>query len=266
MEQTSIDFNYKNNICHITLNRPEKHNAFNEKMINALSDAFNQSEQNADCRAIILNAAGTNFCAGADLHWMQRMSSFSQQENEQDALQLARLLEQIDTCSKPVIALAQGRVIGGGIGIIACCDLVIASEDTKFCFSEVKLGLIPATIAPYVIRKIGCSAARRFFITAETFNVDTASRLNLVHEILPAATLQNSGIKFASQLFANSPNAMSEAKKLVDYLSPVSDETIEKTAHWLAEIRASQEGKEGLQSFLKKRAPNWQLEGIYDDY
>ena len=212
-------------------------------------------------RAIVLSGNGPAFCAGADLNWMKKMAGYSDDENRADALRLAEMLRAIYTCPKPVIARVQGDTYAGGVGLVAACDIVVAVDTANFCLSEAKLGLIPATISPYVIRALGEQASRRYFITAERFSAAEAHRLGLVHELVSADTLDTKVNDITAALVANSPNAVRESKRLVREVSgaAVNDALLADTAERIAAIRASEEGREGVQSFLGKRKPNWLL-------
>ncbi|OGT48057.1 MAG: hypothetical protein A3F17_00415 [Gammaproteobacteria bacterium RIFCSPHIGHO2_12_FULL_41_15] len=256
---STIDLSQNGPITTLSLNRPDVHNAFNALMIHELSQALISIKKNGALRTLILTAKGQHFCAGADLRWMQEMANFDFEKNNADALTLANLLQQLAELSIPTIALVQGRVMGGGCGLAACCDFVIASEDTRFCFSEVKLGLIPATIAPYVLRRIGFNATRRYFLTAELIESDTAQQIHLIDEIVSHDILHSSGIKLADLLCQNGPQALVEVKKLLKNLAPIDPITLKSTAHHLATIRCSAEAKEGISAFLEKRPPKWIL-------
>lgn len=253
----TIKMNLDKPVCTISLNRPKVHNAFNALMIRELIQALKQAESDTSIRVVLITASGHHFCSGADLQWMKAMADYDMAQNKSDALTLAHLLQQLANLSKPTIALVHGRVMGGGCGLAACCDLVIASQDTRFCFSEVKLGLIPATIAPYVIRRIGFNAARRYFITAELMGSDTAQTLQLVDQIVSDEILLSTGHALALQICQNGPQAIREIKKLLNIIVPIDNFMIESTANQLAEIRSSTEAKEGLEAFLQKRQPNW---------
>ncbi|WP_423062315.1 enoyl-CoA hydratase/isomerase family protein [Candidiatus Paracoxiella cheracis] len=256
-EHSPLIHDTANGISTITFNRPEKHNAFDDQLIADLTTLLQRIDKNADVRAVILKANGRNFCAGADLTWMKRMASFSKEENKADALQLAKLLHIMSALTKPIIALVQGRVMGGGLGLLACCDIVIAAEDARFCFSEVKLGLIPATIAPYIIRSIGFSAARRYFISAEMFDAQTAQQIGLVHELAPESTLISAGNDCVDLIMQNGPAAIAASKQMLNHLAIIDDSTIEYTATLLSEIRSGHEGQDGVRAFLEKRQPKW---------
>ncbi|WP_040933427.1 enoyl-CoA hydratase-related protein [Coxiella burnetii] len=252
---TQFDFIQKdteNSVCTLTLNRPDKHNAFNEQVIFELKCALQQADKEENNRVIIIKAEGSNFCAGADLNWMKRMAEFTREENEADALAFADLLQLLSRLSKPTIALIQGRVMGGGVGLVACCDIAIAVKDAQFCFSEVKLGLVPATIAPYIIRSIGYSSARRYFLTAEVFNAVAAEKIGLIHQVINEKTeLLSTGHHFAELIIENGPHALSIAKQLLNDLCPITENIVSQTADLLANIRTSPEAREGIQKFLK---------------
>jgi methylglutaconyl-CoA hydratase len=243
----------------IELNRPELRNAFNETMIQELTDAFSSLGADPGVRVIVLAAAGRAFCAGADLNWMKRMASYSDEDNQRDAAGLARMLEVIYRCDKPVIARINGDCYAGGMGLISACDVAIATHDAHFCLSEVRLGLIPSAISPYVMRAIGPSAARRYFLTAERFDAAEALRIGLIHAALPADELDTCVTALTSQLLGNSPNAMKEAKRLIRDVAfaPLNAALAQDTAHRIASIRASAEGREGVAAFLEKRKPSW---------
>jgi methylglutaconyl-CoA hydratase len=248
-------------VATITLNRPDVRNAFNETAIADLAMAFDEVSQDGSIRAIVLAANGPAFCAGADLNWMKKMAGYTQAENEADALRLADMLRTIYFSPKPVVAKVQGDCYAGGMGLVAACDIVVAVEGANFCLSEVKLGLIPATISPYVIKAMGDQAARRYFLTAERFDAREGRRLGLVHEVVPAEQLDGTVAGIVKALVNNSPNAVREAKKLVRDIAglPIDDVLLADTAGRIANIRASSEGREGVASFLEKRKPSWLL-------
>ena len=247
-------------VARITLTRSELHNAFNDVLITELTAALEGFKDDARVRVVVLAAQGRSFSAGADLNWMKAMAGFSEQENREDALRLARLMQTLNDLPKPTIALVQGSAYGGGVGLVACCDVVIAVEEAKFCLSEVKLGLIPAVIGPYVITAIGEAAARRYFLTAEPFSAWEAQRLGLVHEVVEPSALEQRGRQMASALLAGGPRAQAAAKDLIFTVaaSDAGSELIEETAVRIAALRASAEGREGITAFLEKRKPSWQ--------
>lgn len=259
MENSTVLCEVNQSIATIILNNPVSHNAFNDEMIIRLIDCFTQYEKDESIRLIQLKANGKNFSAGADLNWMKRMANFSEQENYADSMQLAKLMKTIYCCKKPTMALVQGAVYGGGVGLIACADIVIASDNAHFCFSEARLGLIPAVISPYVMKVIGEKAARRYFLTAEKINVQTAYKLGLVSEIVnedEAATVIES---ISKKIINNGPQAILKIKELVDLVSnsAFNDSLIEETAKRIADVRTSKEGQEGINAFFNKRKPEW---------
>ena len=243
----------------IWLNRPDVRNAFNETSIAEITHAFRHLDNARDARVIVLAARGKAFCAGADLNWMKKMASHTDAENLADAGALAEMLKVIYRCSKPVIARVQGDCYAGGVGLVAACDMVVATEQAGFCLSETRLGLIPATISPYVIRAIGERAARRYFLTAERFDASEAKRIGLVHEVTDEASLDTEVGKLADALLACSPHALDEAKRLIRDVSceTIDEELIADTVRRIADIRSSAQGREGVQAFLNKRKPFW---------
>lgn len=243
----------------ITLNRPEMHNAFDDTLISALIEEFTRLERERSVRVIFLAASGKSFSSGADLNWMRRMSDYSFDENRADAMALAELMKTLANLSKPTIALVQGAAIGGGVGLVACCDIALASENASFCLSEVRLGLIPAVISPYVAAAIGSRATRRYFLTAERFDANEARRIGLVHEVVSSEELAERADKLGRKLLRNGPQAMASVKALVAEvaLGSLDDDLIADTAERIAEIRASAEGREGLSAYLEKRDPSW---------
>jgi len=255
----TLEISVAGKVATITLNRPDVRNAFNEDAIADLTMAFDEVSQDGDVRAIVLAANGPAFCAGADLNWMKKMAGYTPAENEADALRLADMLRTIYFSPKPVVAKVQGDCYAGGMGLVAACDIVVAAEGVHFCLSEVKLGLIPATISPYVIKAMGEQAARRYFLTAERFDAQAARRLGLAHEVVPPDQLDAGVDAIVAALVANSPNAVREAKKLVRDIAgvPIDDVLLADTAERIAAIRASAEGREGVASFLEKRKPAW---------
>lgn len=242
----------------LTLDRPEVHNAFDEALIAALTAAFTEAGTDDKVRAVVLRANGKSFSAGADLNWMKRMAGFSEAENLADAQRLAELLRVIDTCPKPVIARVQGNAFAGAIGLIACCDLVVAVPEAAFAVTEVRLGLIPAVISPYLIRAMGVRQARRWFLTAERFSAEQAQAMNLVHEVVDAGELDACVMHWIDAIQKAGPNALAAAKLLIAAVDRTpSTEIIADTAQRIATIRAGAEGKEGVTSFLEKRKPDW---------
>ncbi|MEX0807500.1 MAG: enoyl-CoA hydratase/isomerase family protein [Dongiaceae bacterium] len=243
----------------VILDRPEKHNAFDERLIAELTDAFHSVGADPAVRVILLRATGKSFSAGADLTWMQRSADYSESENWADAEKLAAMLRAIDTVPKPVIASVQGPVYGGGVGLVAACDIAIGSDAALFSLSEVKLGLIPAVISPYVVRAIGMRWARRYALTAERFDAATAARLGLLHEVVPLAELPGRVDAIARQLCESAPGAQSEVKALLRMIEgrPLDPALGAETASWIARVRAGDEAREGIAAFLERRRANW---------
>ena len=244
----------------VTLARPEVRNAFNEALIGEIRQAFEAAGADPAVRCIVLAAEGKAFCAGADLNWMRRMADYGREQNLQDAGELARMLATIDQCPKPTVARVQGDVYAGGMGLVAACDMAVSLDTAGFCLSEVKLGLIPATISPYVIRAMGARAAQRYFLTAERFDAAQAHRLGLVSEVVASEAALDEQVQGLCQaLLQASPNALRACKQLLRDVTgqEIDAALIERTVAGIADIRASAEGKEGVQSFLQKRKPGW---------
>jgi len=246
-------------VATVTLARPDVHNAFNETLIAELTAALRALDADAQVRTIVLAGQGRSFCAGADLNWMKRMAGYGHAENLADAMALATMLQTLSTVSKPTIARVHGAAFGGGVGLVAACDIALAAEGATFSLSEVKLGLIPATISPYVIEAIGVRAARRYFLSAERFAAAEALRIGLVHEVVPADALDARVDALLAALHAAGPRAQAAAKELIRAvaLRPIDAAVIADTAERIAAVRASAEGKEGVAAFLGKRAPAW---------
>ncbi len=247
-------------VATLCLNRPEVHNAFDDDIIGQLIGHLETLTEDDNVRALILRSNGKNFSAGADLNWMRRMADNNHQENLEDAGRLARLMQLLNDMPKPTICLVQGAAYGGAVGLAACCDMVVACETSAFCLSEVKIGLIPAVISPYVVRAIGERQSRRYFLTAEAFSSREAQQFGLVHEVVEDAGLLDSAAeRLLKALLGNSPRAVTAAKSLVFAVShkAISDEVIDDTAQRIADIRVSEEGQEGLSAFLNKRKPGW---------
>ena len=244
----------------LTMNRPELHNAFNQSLVATLTSSLRQLEADPAVRLVILAANGKSFSAGADLNDMRRMADNTREQNLADARGIAELMRTLNALAKPTVALVQGAAYGGGVGLTSCCDIAIATASATFCVSEVKLGLIPAVISPYVIAAIGARAARRYFVTAEIISAAEAHRLGLVHEVVPDELgLAAAADRITSQLLKNGPTAMAAAKNLITTVSgrTVDDGLVDATAGLMADRRASAECREGLSAFLEKRLPGW---------
>ena len=246
-------------VAEVVLSNPDKHNCFDDELIRGLTGAFLLLGEDPHVRVVMLRAEGKSFSAGADLTWMRRMAENDEAANIADAEALAGLMHTINTLSKPVIGLVQGAAFGGGVGLCACCDIVLAADRASFCLSEVKLGLIPAAISPYVVSAIGARASRRYFLTAERFDAAEAHRLGLVHErVADADALEARGRALAETILAAGPHAVAESKDLVFAVDrPWSWDLHKETARRIARVRASEEGKDGVGAFLEKRKPAW---------
>ncbi len=259
MEQSVIYSVDERNIATVTLNRAEKHNAFDDEMINELTRVFKKAGEDKSVRALILRAEGKSFSAGADLKWMKKMASYTEAQNESDALALATMLQTLYKMPKPTIARVQGAAFGGAVGLIACCDIAIGSKLSKFCLSEVKIGLIPATISPYVVEAMGARVCRRYFQTAEVFSARRARRLGLLSESVTEDELDSTIDNILSNILKNGPQAVAKAKDLVQWVSTqeINDALLTKTSKLIAQVRTSEEGQEGLSAFLEKRSASW---------
>jgi methylglutaconyl-CoA hydratase len=256
---TALDIRREGHVAHVWLNRPQLRNAFNEEVIAELRSTFEGFARDDTLRAVVLGAHGKAFCAGADLGWMQRMAGYTWDENHADAKALADMLWAIYRCPVPVIARVNGDCYGGGVGLAAVCDVVVAADEAAFCLSEAKLGLLPGTVGPYVIRAIGEMAARRYFVTAERIPAAEAQRLGLVHAVSAVDELDATVQGFVDAVLQNGPQAVRACKRLVqDFASRDIDATLrDDSARRIADIRASDEGREGVQAFLQKRSPGW---------
>ena len=248
-------------VARITLTMPEIRNAFSDEVIQAITEAFADVGTRADVRAVVLAAEGPAFCAGANLNWMRRMADYTREENLADASKLAAMLRTIAECPKPTIARVQGDVYAGGMGLVAACDMAVSVDTAWYCLSEVKIGLAPVTISPYVIRAMGARAAQRYFLTAERFTAAEAHRIGFVHEVVAADALDAKVDELLKALTSASPAAVVACKTLVaDVVGRDIDEgLIAYTVEAIADIRASAEGREGVQAFLNKRKPAWLL-------
>ncbi|WP_057830955.1 enoyl-CoA hydratase/isomerase family protein [Colwellia sp. TT2012] len=249
-----------NGVATVTFNNAEKHNAFDDIIIKTLTDIFNDIAKRDDIKIMVLAANGKSFSAGADLAWMKRMAGYSYEDNLKDATKLAQMLKALNFMPQATIAKIQGAAFGGAVGLASCCDIVIASNKASFCLSEVKLGLIPATISPYVVNAIGLKASRRYFQTAERFFADKAMQLGLVDEVVEAEELTPAVDKMIATLLNNSPKAMRQAKQLAFDVAyqDINEQLLSDTSARIASIRVSSEGQEGLSAFFDKRSPAWQ--------
>jgi methylglutaconyl-CoA hydratase len=258
---TTLRISREGFVARVSLNRPELRNAFNEVLIAELTDAFRELGASHELRAIVLAAEGDKaFCAGADLNWMRAMAGFSWDENKADALGLADMLWTIYSCPLPVIARVQGDVYAGGVGLVACADIVVSTANAGYCLSEAKLGLLPATIGPYVVKAIGERQARRYFTTAERFDAATARQLGLVHEVVDGVEALDAKVaELSALLCANGPHAVRACKRLALDLGdrPISADLRDDTASRIADIRASHEGRAGVSAFLNKEKAPW---------
>ncbi|MDP2171182.1 MAG: enoyl-CoA hydratase/isomerase family protein [Rhodocyclaceae bacterium] len=244
----------------VTLNRPERHNAFDDTMIGELADAMEDMADTPAVRVVVISSTGKSFCAGADLNWMQRAAAYSFDDNRRDAGELAEMLRRIADCPKPVIARVQGPAYGGGVGLIAACDMAVATFESRFALTEVKLGLIPAVISPHVLTAIGERYARRYMLTAEVFSAAEAYRIGLLHEMVAdEAALDDVVGEWAELLLKNGPQALAECKTLIRAVAgrPFGPKVIDFTVESIARVRVSPEGQEGLGAFLEKCKPNW---------
>lgn len=259
MKSTFLTVEAAGPVAAITLTQPDVRNAFSDEVIADITRAFSWVGAQAQVRAVVLAAEGPAFCAGANLNWMRAMADYTREENLVDAGKLAEMLRVIYTCPKPTIARVQGDVYAGGMGLVACCDMAVAASHAGFCLSEVKIGLIPATISPYVIRAMGPRAAHRYFLTGERFDAAEALRTGFVHQVVEAEALDSAVDGLLKHLLSASPAAVQACKKLVlDVAGREVDEAlIAETVAGIADIRASAEGKEGVQAFLNKRKPSW---------
>ena len=255
----TLEISHSGAVAVIRLNRPDIHNAFDSTLIDELTEAFHHLGTDPTTRVVILAARGQSFCAGAQLQWMQEQGAATPEQNLADAKRLARLFDLIATCPKPTVARVQGGAYGGGVGLIAACDYALGASGGMFCISEVRLGLIPAVIAPYVLRAIGERHARRYFLTAERFDAQTALRLGLLHEVVATEDLDARLQAITSALLSGAPAAQAEAKQLIAAVAnqPITPALLDDTAQRIATRRADPEAAEGLSAFLAKRSPTW---------
>ncbi|MGB3339964.1 MAG: enoyl-CoA hydratase/isomerase family protein [bacterium] len=254
----TILYNIVNNVAHVTFNRPDVHNAFNDKMIHELSDVFDNIAQRQDIRVVIITGKGKSFCAGADLNWMKCVKDYSYEDNLKGSFKLADMLYKIYASPKPTIAKVNGTAIGGGTGLVAVCDIAIASDRAKFSFSEVKIGLIPACISPYVMKKCGEGRCREFFLTGERLSAEKACNAGLINVVTPPDELDKTVNDLVQRLLSSGPEAIAKCKELLRNVAEMSFEKAKSyTAEVIAQLRISDEGQEGMAAFFEKRNPKW---------
>ncbi|MEM8986009.1 MAG: enoyl-CoA hydratase/isomerase family protein [Pseudomonadota bacterium] len=246
-------------VLRISLARPEVRNAFDDYLIAELTRELEAAREDKAVRAVLLTGQGEAFSAGADLNWMRRMADYTEEENLEDARRLAKLMHVLNSFPRPTVALVNGPALGGGVGLVACCDIAIAADTAFFALSEVRLGLIPSAISPFVIRAIGAGAARRYFVTGERFGAAEARRIGLVHKVVAAGDLEKAGEEMCGALLKGGPNAIAAAKDLIFAVdgAPLGPDLFEETAARIARVRSSDEGKEGVTAFLQKRKADW---------
>ena len=260
MNPQSVQLSVKwTGVASLTLDRPDVHNAFDDHLIAELTHTLRDLDHNPAVRVVVLAAKGKSFSAGADLNWMKRVARYSEAENIRDAVALASLMRTLDTMTKPTIARVHGAAFGGGVGLVACCDIAVAGTAATFSLSEVRLGLIPAVISPYVIAAIGSRNARRYFLTAERFDAREALRIGLVHSAVEDGELDNAVDRILDELLKGGPKAIAAAKDLIAHVAhrPIDQLLAEETATRIAQIRVSPEGQEGIAAFLDKRPAGW---------
>jgi len=261
MAYETIEISKDNDIVTVSLNRPDMHNAMNELLMKELTQCFKELSNNDSVRAIVLTGKGKSFCAGADLNWMKSMVSYSKEENIKDSRLLLDLYEAIYMCSKPVIGRINGHAFGGGIGLIAVCDITITIPDRKFAFSETNLGIIPSVISTYIAPRMKKADMRRFFITAERFDSETACNIGLIDYVVSPEELEEKINECITLVRSSGPLAVKEVKNLIDNLSKMDNKDYKEfTVEKISELRISKEGQEGINSFLEKRKPSWREE------
>ncbi len=254
----TIVFSKKDKIARIVFNRPEVHNAFDSKMIGEIAEAFEKIQSDQSVRVVILTGKGKSFCAGADINWMREIIAYSYEQNLEESLQLAEVLHKIYALPKSTIAMVNGTAIGGGNGFLSACDISVASEEARFGLSEVKIGLVPAAISPYVMRRIGESKAREYFLTGKRISARKALEIGLVNEVVPQDQLEETVQDMADLLLTSGPEAIAACKELIDKTTRMNFEEVKKfTAEMIANLRISPEGQEGMAAFLEKRKPKW---------
>jgi len=254
----TIDFSKEDKVARIILNRPDVHNAFNSQMISELDDAFDKVKADRSIRAVILTGRGKSFCAGADINWLREIIHYSFEQNLEESLNLAEVLHKIYVLPKPTVAMVNGTAIGGGNGFLSACDIAVASEEAGFGLSEVKIGLVPAAISPYVIRRIGESKAREYFLTGKRITAREALEIRLVNEVVPLEGLEKKVEEIVGLLLSSGPEALASCKELIQRVPMMNFEEVkEYTAKMIANLRISEEGQEGMSAFLEKRKPKW---------
>lgn len=254
----TINYTVHQQVATVTLNRPEIHNAFDDLMINELWDVFQDISRRDDVRVVVLTGQGKSFCAGADLNWMRRVKDYAFEDNLKESLQLAECLYTIYSCPKPTIARVNGAAIGGGTGLVVVTDIAIAADVAKFSFSEVKIGVVPACISPYVVRKVGEGKCREFFLTGERLTAEKALEIGLVNQVVPLAQLEQAVEERIEQLLSSGPGALATCKELLQKVPQMSfEEAKNYTAEVIASLRISAEGQEGMAAYLEKRKPAW---------
>ena len=258
MSHGSVRFTREGVVARVALNRPEVRNAFNDEMIEDLLEVFAEIRDDRDIRAVVLTGEGRVFCAGADVHWMKRVLDYSYEKNYEDSLTLARMLREIFTCPKPVVGCISGAAIGGGTGLVAVCDIAIAADDTVFAFTETRLGLSPATISPYLLKRMGERNVREYFLTGERFTAARAAAMGLVNAVVRPKELDAAVDEKVGMMLKNGPEALAVSK---DLIREIAQRTLEDngpyTAGVIAKMRVSEEGQEGMNAFLEKRKPRW---------
>lgn len=258
-DYTTLELTIEGPVARIWLNRPDMRNAIDDVFIGELSTAFAEVEAASPVRVVVLGARGPAFCAGANLNWMKKAADYTQEQNLKDAGGLPRMLRTLGDSRVPVIARIQGDVYAGGMGLVSVCDVAVSVDTANYCLSEVKIGLIPATISPYVIRAMGARAAQRYFLTGERFGAAEAHRIGFVHEVVAADALDAKVDEIVKSICAAGPVAVQECKRLLRDVTgqPIDEALNDETVHRIAALRSSDEGKEGLRSFLEKRKPSW---------
>ena len=258
MDFTTLRLVIEGQVCQVVLHRPEIRNAFNDEMLNELHDAFREINDNEDIRAVVLTGEGEAFCAGADLHWMKKVVDYDLEENYQDSLKLADTLEEIYNCPKPVVGRINGPAVGGGTGLVAVCDIAIASQDAWFALSETRLGLVPAVISPFLLKRMGERNLRELFLTAQRFTAERAVELGLLNAVVQPTRLDPEVKAIVRSILGGGPQAQSKVKELIRDISG-GEMALHKTytAKMISELRMSEEGQEGMNAFLEKRIPGW---------